>query len=80
MREELVAVGVSFLQHPSVSDVPVVQREAFLRGKGLTSDEIAEVFRRVGPAALVVRSDGGVGGASQQVRLRGPPTPLHRCV
>lgn len=58
MRDEFVANGVAFLQHPSVATVSYEHRAAFLREKGLTDEEIADAFRRINvpvPALTNVR-------------------------
>lgn len=45
-RDDLLAQGVAFLQHPNVAPLPADQRANFLREKGLTEAEVVEAFRR----------------------------------
>lgn len=57
-REHLLDTAVSFLQNPKVRDGPVTHKKAFLRKKGLTEEEISNVFLRSGtvdhsPQAMV---------------------------
>ncbi|KAM0862513.1 hypothetical protein ACQ4PT_045221 [Festuca glaucescens] len=60
MREELVQSAVSFLKHPKGVASSDVQRRSFLENKGLTMDEIEEVFRRLlSPPSNSTSSDTG---------------------
>ncbi|DAZ93633.1 TPA: LOW QUALITY PROTEIN: hypothetical protein N0F65_007967 [Lagenidium giganteum] len=45
IRDDLVAQGVRFLQHPRVQDTPLSERLAFLEKKGLTPQEIAKALK-----------------------------------
>lgn len=46
MRETSIVSGVEFLTHPSVLPHSREEKESFLRGKGLTGEEIEEAFKR----------------------------------
>lgn len=46
IREEQVVNAVAFLTHNNVKSVPLSERIAFLRDKGLTQDEIDEALKR----------------------------------
>ena len=46
VREDMVENGVSFWKHDRVKDTPFNERVSFLRQKGLTQEEKAEVFSK----------------------------------
>ena len=48
LREDLVELGVRFLQGPSNADRDVSELLVFLEGKGLTPDEVVECLTRAG--------------------------------
>ncbi|XP_011703809.1 PREDICTED: peroxisomal membrane protein PEX14 [Wasmannia auropunctata] len=45
LRENLVKTAVQFLQNPKVSSSPLVQKQEFLKRKGLTDEEIKTAFK-----------------------------------
>ncbi|XP_011873559.1 PREDICTED: peroxisomal membrane protein PEX14-like [Vollenhovia emeryi] len=45
LRESLVKTAVQFLQNPKVSSSPLVQKQEFLKRKGLTDEEIKTAFK-----------------------------------
>ncbi|PRP84677.1 peroxisomal membrane protein PEX14-like [Planoprotostelium fungivorum] len=47
IRESLIESSINFLNHPRVKPSPKDQKIAFLKKKGLTTEEIDEAFRRV---------------------------------
>ncbi|KAH9253647.1 hypothetical protein BASA81_008265 [Batrachochytrium salamandrivorans] len=49
LREQSVTLGVDFLSHPNVVSHSREDKTSFLRGKGLTGEEIDEAFKRVEP-------------------------------
>lgn len=51
LREQSVTLGVDFLSHPNVVSHSREDKTSFLRGKGLTGEEIDEAFKRVEPQA-----------------------------
>ena len=48
LREDLVELGVRFLEGPSNADRDVSELLVFLEGKGLTPDEVVECLTRAG--------------------------------
>ena len=48
LREDMLRSAVSFLSSPNVRSADNAKKVAFLRQKGLTTDEITEAFKRVG--------------------------------
>lgn len=46
LREDLIKTAVNFLTNPNVQRSPASQKEAFLKKKGLTADEIRIAFER----------------------------------
>lgn len=54
LRDNLVKTAVQFLQNPKVSSSPIVQKQEFLKRKGLTDEEIKTAFQLAsvdGPSA-----------------------------
>lgn len=45
LRENLVKTAVQFLQNPKVSSSPLMQKQEFLKRKGLTDEEIKTAFK-----------------------------------
>lgn len=52
-REFLIQNAVEFLIHPNVVNTSDQRKVSFLKGKGLTDDEISEAYRRVRQPVLV---------------------------
>ena len=48
LREDMLKSAVSFLSSPNVRSADNAKKVAFLRQKGLTTDEITEAFKREG--------------------------------
>ena len=71
IREASVASGTEFLTHPSVIPHSKEEKASFLRGKGLTTEEIEEAFRRVdsrqGASATPASAAAGVSQQQQAV-------------
>lgn len=57
VREDLVRTAVQFLQNPKVRDSSTAHKEAFLKKKGLSEDEIKLSFHRAGPIPDIQRND-----------------------
>lgn len=51
-KDALISTAVHFLQNPKVQNVPIIQKRAFLRKKGLTDEEIDLAMSFVGSAAV----------------------------
>lgn len=60
VREDLIKTAVTFLTNPNVQRSPSSQKEAFLKKKGLTADEIRIAFERSSTetATLPIASQG----------------------
>jgi len=70
LREGQVAQAVKFLQMPDVASNSVQEKEAFLKRKGLSAEEVAEAFKRAGQQGGAPGSGDGAagtgGGGSEQ--------------
>ncbi|KAF4525866.1 hypothetical protein B566_EDAN015969 [Ephemera danica] len=55
VREDLVRTAVQFLQNPKVKDSSTTHKEAFLKKKGLSEEEIKLSFHRAGPIPDIQR-------------------------
>jgi peroxin-14 len=78
IREASVASGTEFLTHPSVIPHSKEEKVSFLRGKGLTTEEIDEAFRRVestrgAPTAPGTAPQAAAIGAQQPAVVYVPP-------
>ncbi|TMW68938.1 hypothetical protein Poli38472_001094 [Pythium oligandrum] len=73
IRDELVAQGVRFLQHPKVQNTPLSERLSFLEKKGLTPQEIAQALKRNDEenAARAAKAIESVTSAKAGERLKG---------
>ena len=47
LRENMILNATNFLLHPNVIDSSQQRKIAFLKGKGMTPEEIKEAFRRI---------------------------------
>ena len=70
LREDLVASAVAFLTNPKVVSAEDEKKRNFLRGKGLTEEEIQEAEKRAADS----NSNTGSGLVQQQQPLSTPPT------
>lgn len=80
IREEQVNNAVAFLTHPKVKESSESSKRSFLASKGLTKEEVAEAFKRVGPAAASSEPSSPAappkpwdGGARTAVAVAAPP-------
>lgn len=48
LRENLIKTAVQFLQNPQIFSSPTNQKQNFLKGKGLTNEEIKQAFKLAG--------------------------------
>jgi peroxin-14 len=71
----MIENAVQFLRNPNVAGTPLARRIAFMKRKGMTSQEIDEALRRAGP---VVESAVNVTPAlpPRQANAYGQPPPL----
>lgn len=68
--------GVLFLKNPAVRTSSLVNKVAFLKGKGLSIDEISQCFEEAGqPQTKDALRDAGNGIVSQQSASYTPPPP-----
>mmetsp|Transcript_78491 Transcript_78491/g.244489 ORF Transcript_78491/g.244489 Transcript_78491/m.244489 type:complete len:284 (+) Transcript_78491:86-937(+) len=77
MRESLIKQAVNFLSNPGLASTPTEKKRDFLKGKGLTDEEIDEATRRAeekdaAPAAAVV------GPAAEAPAAAAAPQPVAR--
>ena len=47
LREDVIQNAIKFLSNPNVKGTSIEQRRSFLRGKGLSNEEVEESFRRI---------------------------------
>ncbi|KAL0122453.1 hypothetical protein PUN28_007287 [Cardiocondyla obscurior] len=56
LRENLVKTAVQFLQNPKVSCSPLIQKQEFLKRKGLTNEEIKTAFKLASADNIIDRN------------------------
>ncbi|KAH8378799.1 hypothetical protein KR009_001429 [Drosophila setifemur] len=82
-RESLITTAVNFLQNTKVRHTTLVQKQQFLRSKGLTADEIQLACERAGvftqdPNNLNPNPNTVISIGSQVQALQAPPTVFGR--